>query len=96
MYRICDKVSIPRRGPHCIRRTYASTLLDNHTDESLVKNQMGHTDITTTIKYYQFCVRNNSEQRETDFKMQSTIKFNERLPIRLPFIITTKRKSQKP
>lgn len=64
LYRICDKVSIPRRGPHCIRRTYASTLLDNHTDESLVKNQMGHTDITTTIKYYQFCVRNNSEQRE--------------------------------
>ena len=64
LYRICDKVGIPRRSPHSIRRTYASTLLDNHTDESLVKNQMGHTDIATTHKYYQFCRRNNAEQRE--------------------------------
>lgn len=40
LYRICDKVGIPRRSPHSIRRTYASTLLDNHTDECLVKNQM--------------------------------------------------------
>lgn len=64
LYRIFDKVGIPRRSPHSIRRTYASTLLDNHTDECLVKNQMGHTDITTTHKYYQFCLRNNAEQRE--------------------------------
>lgn len=64
LYRICDNIGIPRRSPHSIRRTYASTLLDNHTDESLVQNQMGHTDIATTHKYYQFCRRNNTEQRE--------------------------------
>lgn len=64
LYRICDNIGIPRRSPHSIRRTYASTLLDNHTDESLVQNQMGHTDIATTHKYYQFCRRNNKEQRE--------------------------------
>lgn len=64
LYRICDNIGIPRRSPHSIRRTYASTLLDNHTDESLVQNQMGHTDIATTHKYYQFCRRSNAEQRE--------------------------------
>lgn len=64
LYRICDKVGIPRRGPHSIRRTYASVLLDNYTDESLVQNQMGHTDIATTRKYYQYCRRDEAEQRQ--------------------------------
>lgn len=64
LYRICDNVGIPRRPPHSIRRTYASTLLDNNTDECLVQNQMGHTDIATTRKFYQFCRKNRNEQRE--------------------------------
>lgn len=63
-YRICDNVKIARRSPHCIRKTYASTLLDNYTDESLVKNQLGHTDIATTRKYYQFCRKDENERRE--------------------------------
>ena len=64
LYRICDKVGIPRRGPHSIRRTYASVLLDNYTDESLVQNQLGQTDIATTRKYYQYCRRDEAEQRQ--------------------------------
>ena len=64
MYRICDNVGIPRRCPHSIRKTYASILLDNYTDESLVKLQMGHTDIETTRKYYQYCRRDADERRK--------------------------------
>ena len=55
LYRICDAVEVPRRGLHCIRRFYATTLLDAHTDEEIVMSQLGHADINTTRNYYQYC-----------------------------------------
>lgn len=64
MYRICDNINIPRRSPHSIRKTYASMLLDSKADDSLVQMQLGHTDIATTRKYYQFCRRKDQERRE--------------------------------
>ena len=52
LWQICDKIKIPRRSPHKIRKTYGSILLDNNIDRKTIEGQMGHTDITCTEKYY--------------------------------------------
>ena len=49
---ICRKLDITVKSPHKIRKTYGSILIDNNVQESLVINQMGHTDIKTTKKHY--------------------------------------------
>lgn len=54
--RTCKNLSIPFRPMHKIRKTYGTTLLDNQVSETLVACQMGHSDISTTKKYY---YRNN-------------------------------------
>lgn len=54
--RICDSLYIKRRSMHKIRKTYGTTLINSHVDESLIAEQMGHKDIATTKKYY---YRNN-------------------------------------
>jgi integrase len=50
--RICKYVKIPIKRLHKIRKAYASMLLDAGVPESIVTNQMGHSDITTTLGYY--------------------------------------------
>lgn len=52
--RMCDKAGIPRRGMHVLRKTYATRLLNSHIDESVITNQMGHTDIATTKGHYYY------------------------------------------
>ena len=49
---ICKRLDIPVRSLNKIRKTYASVLIDNNIEESLVISQMGHTDIRTTRQYY--------------------------------------------
>lgn len=50
--RVCDKLGIYRKSPHKIRKTYCSILLDNNIDNLLITEQMGHTDIEVSEKYY--------------------------------------------
>lgn len=57
--RTCKSLDIPFRPMHKIRKTYGTTLLDNHVSETLVAYQMGHSDISTTKKYY---YRNNKSK----------------------------------
>ena len=38
-------------SPHDLRRTYASTLLENGVDIMTLKDMMGHASITTTQRY---------------------------------------------
>lgn len=64
LYRICDNLNIPRRSPHCIRRTYASILLTNGVDEAIVQTQMGHSDIKTTREHYQYDYRGYSAKKQ--------------------------------
>lgn len=54
LYKACREVGIKPRSMHKIRKTYGTTLIDAGTDESLVMLQMGHSDITTTKKYYYY------------------------------------------
>ena len=50
---ICvKKLGIVPKSPHKIRKTYASCLIDAHLPDSLIIEQMGHTDIETTKKHY--------------------------------------------
>lgn len=60
--RTCETLNIPFRPMHKIRKTYGTTLLDNHVPEQLIASQMGHSDISTTKKYY---YRNN-KSKETN------------------------------
>lgn len=54
LYRACEKLGIKKRGMHSLRKTYATMLINSGVDESIVINQMGHTDIKTTKDYYYF------------------------------------------
>lgn len=63
LYKACEAVGIPKRSTHCIRKTYASKLLDAEVEESIVKTQMGHTDIKTTRDYYYFTTQNTEYKK---------------------------------
>lgn len=59
----CKNIRIPVRSTHKIRKTYASALIDSGVNKSLVMEQMGHADITTTEKYYYFNRESDAEKR---------------------------------
>ena len=52
MYRICKKLNIVSKSPHKARKTYCSILLDNHIDNKLITDVMGHTDISCSEGHY--------------------------------------------
>ena len=61
---ICEKLDIEYKSNHKIRKTYGTMLIDGGVDDSLVAEQMGHTDVATTRKYYYFS--NKSEEKKRD------------------------------
>lgn len=60
--RACKSLGIPVRTMHKLRKTYGTTLIDNDVDESLIMQQMGHKDISTTRKYYYFANKDNESK----------------------------------
>ena len=62
-YQICDELNIERIGLHKLRKTYASRLLQNGADKSLIVSQLGHTDFNTTIRHYIRDVETDNEKR---------------------------------
>ena len=52
IYSICKKVGVYKKSPHKIRATYDTILLDNGVDKRMVKDQMGHSDISVSEKSY--------------------------------------------
>ena len=61
---VCKHTGVVRKSPHKIRKTYGSILIDNGVDESLVIEQMGHTDIKTTREYYYKNRKNDLQKAE--------------------------------
>ena len=49
---LCRKSGVYVKTPHKARKTYGSILLDNHVDQRLITEQMGHTSIGTTEQHY--------------------------------------------
>ena len=72
MYRICDGLGIERRSLNKTRKTYATHLINGGVDEVIIKEQMGHTEISTTKKYYYF---NNQKQNEEDRQIKNAINY---------------------
>ncbi len=62
----CDYIGIPVKTMHKIRKTYASTLLHNGVNISIVKDMLGHADESTTLKHY---IYNTEDSTETDYKV---------------------------
>lgn len=52
--RICEKLDIPVRSMHKVRKTYSTALIDSGVEQSLIISQMGHTDIQTTMRSYYY------------------------------------------
>lgn len=66
LYLICQKVGIPPRSPHKIRKTYGTILLDSGMDNKLIEGQMGHTTITCTEQYY-YRDRKRAQEKQEAF-----------------------------
>ena len=62
--RICKELDVDYKSNHKIRKTYGTMLLDSDVDESIIAEQMGHEDITTTSKYYYFSNKVEDKKRE--------------------------------
>lgn len=62
--RVCDDLHIKHRSMHKIRKTYGTTLLNANVDESTVAEQMGHTDISTTKRFYYRSNRSDNTKYE--------------------------------
>lgn len=62
--RVCNTLGIKYRSNHKIRKTYGTTLIDAGVDEAIIAEQMGHTDISTTKKFYYFS--NKSEAKKIE------------------------------
>lgn len=69
---VCDILKINHRSTHKIRKTYGTTLLDNDVNDSIVSEQMGHSDISTTRKLYYFC---NKSEKTKIAQIQKAINF---------------------
>lgn len=52
MERMCRTLKIVPKSPHKARKTYGSILLDNHVDNRLIIDVMGHTNIAMTEGHY--------------------------------------------
>lgn len=57
----CEYIGIPVKTMHKIRKTYASTLLHNGVNLSIVKDMLGHADESTTLKHYIYNIEDNEE-----------------------------------
>lgn len=60
----CKKTGIYPKSPHKIRKTYGSILFDNHIDQRLIMEQMGHADILVGEIHY------HRNRRDTDRKSE--------------------------
>ncbi len=61
---ICEKLNIPYRSPHKIRKSYATFLIDAGLTAKTIQSQMGHADISTTMRYYYQDLSDAEEKRE--------------------------------
>lgn len=72
--RIIKKAGIIRRGPHSLRHYFASKLIDAGYDGIAIKQQMGHSDLSFTVKVYGHLL--NKHARVTkDVDRMATVEF---------------------
>lgn len=59
---ISHHLDMPVKSQNKLRKTYASMLFDSHVPDSVIKSQMGHTDIQTSRDFY-YKDRHTSEDK---------------------------------
>lgn len=62
LQKVCKEAGIHPRSTHKLRRSYASMLLEAGIDTAIVTNQLGHTEIATTEKYYHYDIEDDTEK----------------------------------
>ncbi|MCR5233970.1 MAG: site-specific integrase [Lachnospiraceae bacterium] len=67
---ICNTIGIKPRTLHKARKTYATRLINAGVDQMLVKTQLRHKDITTTLKHY---YRDNKSAAEKAAKIEAVL-----------------------
>ena len=60
----CKRLGFYQKSPHKGRKTYGSILLDNNLDNNMIMQQMGHTDISTTERFYHRNIKNQEKKAE--------------------------------
>lgn len=63
--RACNTLMIKPRSMHKCRKTYITNLINANVPESLIIEQVGHTDIKTSKQYYMFNNKAKSEALKT-------------------------------
>ncbi len=61
----CEYIGIPVKTMHKIRKTYASTLLHNGVNLSIVKDMLGHADESTTLKHYIYNIEDSFSEKKS-------------------------------
>lgn len=63
--RACNTLRIKPRSMHKCRKTYITTLLNANVPESLIIDQVGHTDIKTSKQFYMYNNKTRNEALQT-------------------------------
>ena len=66
----CDKINIPQKSMHKIRKTYISTLIDSGLNINEIRKLAGHSDEKTTYKNYCF---NRFSDKQTEDKIEEAL-----------------------
>ena len=63
----CNNIGIKPRSMHKIRRTYATKLINAKVNSVTICNQLGHSDVKTTYKYY---IKENKNKEQIQVEIQ--------------------------
>ena len=70
---LCLKaLNLEHRTTHKLRKTYCTELKEGGADDTVVQRQLGHNNMSTTLKYYIFGNRSEENQRQ---QVEDAIKF---------------------
>ncbi|WP_238900042.1 site-specific integrase [Clostridium sp. YIM B02500] len=69
---MCKALNITQKSMHKIRRTYGTTLIDEGVAESIIAQQMGHSDISTTRAFYYF---SNKTRKTQESQIEKALSF---------------------
>ena len=61
LYKYCEKIKIPLKSAHKIRKTYISQIIKDGIDLDTVCKVSGHVDLKTTFESYLFCLDHEEE-----------------------------------
>ena len=64
IYEFCEKIGIPKKSAHKIRKTFISQMVFNGIDIDTVCRVSGHTDITTTFNSYTYSLTKKEDRIE--------------------------------